>query len=222
MAALQQRLQHRFSNQRLLQQAVTHRSFGAEHYERLEFLGDAVLELAVSNLLFTHMQDLPEGELSRVRALLVRQDSLHRIALDLHLPTVIRLGEGEARSGGRERPSILADAVEALIGAVFLDAGYDAARQLVERLFEGVQLNARLQTAAKDAKTALQEWLQGRRMQLPRYEVVRTSGEAHEQTFEVRCEVVERQLVENGQGSSRRAAEQMAARAMLQRLETYR
>lgn len=222
MAALQQRLQHRFSNQRLLQQAVTHRSFGAEHYERLEFLGDAVLELAVSNLLFTHMQDLPEGELSRVRALLVRQDSLHRIALDLRLPSVIRLGEGEARSGGRERPSILADAVEALIGAVFLDAGYDAARQLVEHLFEGVQLNARLQTAAKDAKTALQEWLQGRRMQLPRYEVVRTSGEAHEQTFEVRCEVVERQLFENGQGSSRRAAEQMAARAMLQRLETYR
>ena len=221
MDALQQRLQHRFSNQRLLLQAVTHRSFGAEHNERLEFLGDAVLELAVSNLLFTHMQDLPEGELSRVRALLVRQDSLHRIALGLCLPPVIRLGEGEARSGGRERPSILADAVEALIGAVFLDAGYDAARQLVERLFEGVQLNARLQTAAKDAKTALQEWLQGRRMQLPRYEVVRTSGEAHEQTFEVRCEVVERQLVENGRGPSRRAAEQMAARAMLQRLETH-
>ncbi|QXL84541.1 ribonuclease III [Comamonas sp. NLF-1-9] len=217
--ALQQRLQHRFADTGLLLRALTHRSHGAEHNERLEFLGDAVLELAVSTLLYTRMQQLPEGELSRVRALLVRQDSLHRIALRLQLPPVLRLGEGEARSGGRERPSILADAVEALIGAVFLDAGYDGATALVGRLFEGVRLDGQLQASAKDAKTALQEWLQGRRMQLPRYSVVATSGAAHHQVFEVDCEVAERSLSERGQGATRRAAEQEAAKAMLQRLK---
>lgn len=219
LEALQQRLQHRFSDRRLIERAVTHRSFGAEHNERLEFLGDAVLELAISTLLFTHMQHVPEGELSRVRALLVRQDSLHRIALRLQLPEALRLGEGEARSGGRERPSILADAVEALIGAVFLDGGYDSARALVERLFEGVRLDAHLQEVAKDAKTALQEWLQGRRMQLPSYTVAHVGGQAHHQVFEVHCEVAELQLIEKGQGASRRAAEQVAAGAMLQRLK---
>ncbi|QEA12176.1 ribonuclease III [Comamonas flocculans] len=217
--ALQQRLQHRFADTGLLLRALTHRSFGAEHNERLEFLGDAVLELAVSTLLYTRMQQLPEGELSRVRALLVRQDSLHGIALRLQLPAALRLGEGEARSGGRERPSILADAVEALIGAVFLDAGYDSATALVGRLFEGVRLDGQLQASAKDAKTALQEWLQGRRMQLPRYAVVGTSGAAHHQVFDVDCEVAEWSLSERGQGATRRAAEQEAAKAMLQRLK---
>lgn len=202
-----------------MERALTHRSFGAQHNERLEFLGDAVLELAISTLLYTQMQQLPEGELSRVRALLVRQDSLHRIALRLQLPEVLRLSEGEARSGGRERPSILADAVEALIGAVFLDGGYDGARALVERLFEGVRLDTHLQEAARDAKTALQEWLQGRRMQLPRYTVVHVGGQAHHQVFEVDCEVAQLQLVERGQGASRRAAEQVAAGTMLQRLK---
>ncbi len=216
---LQQRLQYRFADTHLLVRAVTHRSFSSEHNERLEFLGDAVLDLAVSALLFTRLRQLPEGELSRVRALLVRQDSLHHVALRLGLPPVLRLGEGEARSGGRERPSILADAVEAVIGAVYLDGGYECARALVERLFEGVDLNPRLQEAAKDAKTALQEWLQGRRMRLPRYAVVRTSGEAHHQLFEVSCEVPELQLVEHGDGASRRAAEQVAAAAMLARLK---
>jgi len=219
LETLQQRLQYRFADRRLIERAVTHRSFGAQHNERLEFLGDAVLELAISTLLFTRMQQVPEGELSRVRALLVRQDSLHRIALRLQLPQVLRMGEGEARSGGRERPSILADAVEALIGAVFLDGGYDGARALVERLFEGVQLDAHLRESAKDAKTALQEWLQGRRMQLPRYAVARVDGQAHHQVFEVECEVAELQLIEQGRGASRRAAEQVAAAAMLQRLK---
>lgn len=216
---LQQRLQHRFADRGLMERAITHRSFGAQHNERLEFLGDAVLELAISTLLFTRMQQVPEGELSRVRALLVRQDSLHQIALRLQLPGVLRLGEGEARSGGRERPSILADAVEALIGAVFLDAGYDAACALVERLFEGVRLDAHLQEKAKDAKTALQEWLQGRSMPLPRYTVVHVGGQAHHQVFEVQCEVAQLQLIEKGQGASRRAAEQVAAAAMFQRLK---
>jgi len=218
---LQQRLQQHFSDRRLIERAVTHRSFGAEHNERLEFLGDAVLELAISTLLFTRMQHVPEGELSRVRALLVRQDSLHRIALRLGLSELLRLGEGEARSGGRERPSILADAVEALIGAVFLDGGYDAARALVERLFEGVRLDAHLQEVAKDAKTALQEWLQGRHMPLPRYAVVRVDGQAHHQVFEVECEVAQLRLIERGEGASRRAAEQVAAAAMLQRLKAH-
>jgi len=218
---LQQRLQHHFSDRRLIERAVTHRSFGAEHNERLEFLGDAVLELAISTLLFTRMQHVPEGELSRVRALLVRQDSLHRIALRLGLSELLRLGEGEARSGGRERPSILADAVEALIGAVFLDGGYDAARARVERLFEGVRLDAHLQEVAKDAKTALQEWLQGRHMPLPRYAVVRVDGQAHHQVFEVECEVAQLRLIERGEGASRRAAEQVAAAAMLQRLKAH-
>jgi len=218
---LQQRLQHHFSDRRLIERAVTHRSFGAEHNERLEFLGDAVLELAISTLLFTRMQHVPEGELSRVRALLVRQDSLHRIALRLGLSELLRLGEGEARSGGRERPSILADAVEALIGAVFLDGGYDAARALVERLFEGGRLDAHLQEVAKDAKTALQEWLQGRPMPLPRYAVVRVDGQAHHQVFEVECEVAQLRLIERGEGASRRAAEQVAAAAMLQRLKAH-
>lgn len=216
---LQQRLQYHFRDTSLLVRALTHRSFCAEHNERLEFLGDAVLDLAVSTLLFRRLRQLPEGELSRMRALLVRQDSLHHVALRLGISDALRLGEGEAHSGGRERPSILADAVEALIGAVYLDGGYDHAHALVERLFEDVDWSPALQRAAKDAKTALQEWLQGRRMGLPRYAVVRTSGEAHHQTFEVSCEVAELKIVEQGVGASRRAAEQVAAAAMLARLK---
>ena len=216
---LQQRLQHVFSNAALLGQALTHRSFSADHNERLEFLGDSVLNLAVSSLLFRRMQGLPEGELSRVRALLVKQDSLHRIAMRLQLPQVLRLGEGESKSGGKLRPSILADALEAIIGAVYLDAGYDQAEALVHRLLEGVELSPRLQEAAKDAKTALQEWLQGRKMKLPQYQVIDTTGAAHNQVFHVECLVAELQLTARGSGASRRAAEQAAASAMLAQLK---
>lgn len=219
LSALQQRLQHRFSDPALLQRAVTHRSFSSEHNERLEFLGDSVLSLAISSLLFKRMRDLPEGELSRVRALLVRQESLHGIAMRLQLPEVLRLGEGESRSGGKLRPSILADALEAIIGAVYLDAGYEAGQALVHRLFEGVELSPRLQEAAKDAKTALQEWLQGRKMSLPQYVVVGTTGVAHRQVFHVECQVVELQLSARGSGASRRAAEQAAAAVMLAQLK---
>ncbi|SDM18323.1 RNAse III [Oryzisolibacter propanilivorax] len=218
LLALQQRLQHPFAQPALLLRAVTHRSYSAEHNERLEFLGDSVLNLAVSSLLFTRLRTLPEGELSRVRAHLVRQESLHPIAVRLQLSAVLRLGEGEARSGGRERPSILADALEALIGAVYLDAGYEVAQALVHRLYEGVELSARLQAEAKDAKTALQEWLQGRRMQLPLYRVVQTTGAAHTQVFHVECAVAEKGLQAQGKGASRRAAEQAAAAAMLAQL----
>ena len=138
--ALQARLQHRFADASLLSLALTHRSFGSPHNERLEFLGDSVLNLAVSGMLYRALQDQPEGDLSRVRANLVKQDTLHKLAMDLGLAGMVRLGEGEMRSGGQHRPSILADALEAVIGAVYLDAGYDKAQALVQRLFEKVDV----------------------------------------------------------------------------------
>jgi ribonuclease-3 len=215
LGALQERLQHRFQDPRLLARALTHRSFSAEHNERLEFLGDAVLNLAVAALLYQRLKDLPEGDLSRVRANLVKQDTLHKLAVDLGLSGLIRLGEGEARSGGHKRPSILADALEALIGAVHLDAGYSAAEALVHRLFSEVEITPHMSAAAKDPKTELQELLQGRKMHVPVYRVVGTLGAAHKQTFDVECEVAELGLVERGIGASRRAGEQAAAAAML-------
>jgi ribonuclease-3 len=220
LAALQERLQHRFSDPRLLARALTHRSFSAEHNERLEFLGDSVLNLAVAALLYQRLKDLPEGDLSRVRANLVKQDTLHRLAVGLGLSGLIRLGEGEARSGGHKRPSILADALEALIGAVHLDAGYQAAEALVHRLFAGVDINPGMSASAKDPKTELQEVLQARKLKLPVYRVVGTLGAAHRQTFEVECEVPELGLVERGIGASRRAGEQEAAQAMLNVLKS--
>ena len=219
LASLQSRLQHRFSDPSLLQRAVTHRSFSAEHNERLEFLGDSVLNLAVSTLLYRRLQAQNEGDLSRVRANLVKEGTLHQLAKDLRLDQVLHLGEGEARSGGHQRPSILADALEAVIGAVYLDAGYAAAEALVLRLYESVEINPQMQAAAKDAKTALQEWLQGRKMQLPQYRVVGTAGVAHRQTFEVECAIAELALAQRGSGASRRAAEQSAAAAMLATLK---
>lgn len=215
LADLQQRLGHRFADPQLLARALTHRSFSADHNERLEFLGDSVLNLVVADLLFERLHQLPEGDLSRVRANLVKQDTLHQLAVALGLPQVLRLGEGESRSGGSARPSILADTLEALIGAVYLDAGFDAARGLVQRLFADVEIRPEMQAAAKDPKTELQEWLQARRMKLPLYRVVGTLGAAHRQTFEVECEVAERAATERGIGPSRRAAEQAAATAML-------
>ena len=217
--ALQQRLQHVFSNTDLLDQALTHRSFGADHYERLEFLGDSVLNLAVSDLLFQRLAQLDEGDLSRIRANLVKQETLHQLAVELGLPACIRLGEGEMRSGGKKRPSILADTLEALIGAVYLDAGFIAAQQLVHRLFKNVEINPNMAALGKDAKTELQEWLQGRKMKIPQYRVVATMGAAHQQSFDVECEVVELGLCERGIGGSRRAGEQAAATAMLQTLK---
>lgn len=213
--ALQARLQHRFANAQLLTQALTHRSFSADHNERLEFLGDSVLNLAVAALVYDRLKALPEGDLSRVRANLVKQDTLHQLAVGLGLPEVIRLGEGELRSGGSRRPSILADALEALIGAVHLDAGYDAAEALVHRLFHDVEVNPAMAASAKDAKTELQEWLQGRKMKVPIYRVAATLGAAHKQTFDVECEIPELGAVERGIGASRRAGEQAAAAAML-------
>ncbi len=220
LLALQQRLQHVFSDGKLLVRATTHRSFSADHNERLEFLGDSVLNLSVAGLLYTRLKDLPEGDLSRVRANMVKQDTLHQLAVVLDLPSVLRLGEGEARSGGQKRPSILADALEAVIGAVYLDAGYGAAEALVHRLFKEVEINPQMQAIGKDPKTELQEWLQGRKMKVPAYRVVSTLGAAHRQTFDVECEIVELGLAERGIGGSRRAGEQAAAAAMLVQLQS--
>jgi ribonuclease-3 len=220
LQALQTRLEHEFSNPRLLQQALTHRSFSADHNERVEFLGDSVLNLAVAGLLYERLSELPEGDLSRVRANLVKQDTLHKVAVQLGLPQLIRLGEGEAKSGGQKRPSILADALEAVIGAVFLDAGFDKADRLVRRLFQDVEINPTMQAIGKDPKTELQEWLQGRKMNLPIYRVVGTLGAAHKQTFDVECEISEYGRAERGIGGSRRAGEQAAAAAMLAYVKT--
>ena len=220
LLALQKRLEHEFSNSRLLQQALTHRSFSADHNERVEFLGDSVLNLAVAGLLYERLSELPEGDLSRVRANLVKQDTLHQLAVQLGLPQLLRLGEGEAKSGGQKRPSILADALEAVIGAVYLDAGFDKADQLVRRLFKDVEINPQMQAIGKDPKTELQEWLQGRKMSLPIYRVVGTLGAAHKQTFDVECEISEYGRAERGIGGSRRAGEQAAAAAMLAYVKT--
>jgi ribonuclease III len=220
LEALQRRLQHSFAKPALLQQALTHRSYSSDHNERLEFLGDSVLNLAVSGLLYQALGSLHEGELSRVRANLVKQGTLHAIAQELHLGNLIRLGEGELRSGGAKRPSILADALEAVIGAVYLDAGFDKAAALVHRLFDKVEINPDMPAAAKDAKTELQEWLQARKMKLPAYTVMSITGAAHRQTFEVQCLIEQMQREARGFGSSRRTAEQEAAARMLKLLRT--
>jgi ribonuclease-3 len=218
--ALQSRLGHRFSQQRLLTRALTHRSGSVEHNERLEFLGDAVLNLAVSGLLYDRFSGSDEGDLTRIRAHLVREDSLHRLALQLALPEVLRLSDGELRGGGTQRPSILADAVEALIGAVYLDGGFNAALQVVRGLLGEVIGGTEVESWAKDAKTELQEWLQARRIAVPAYRITATRGQAHAQTFEVECAVAALGLGERGEGRSRRAAEQEAARRMLEALKS--
>jgi ribonuclease-3 len=217
--ALQRRIGYRFTDARLLSRALTHRSFGADHNERLEFLGDAVLSLAISGLLFERFAGSDEGDLTRVRAHLVREDSLHRVAVQLGLPEVLNLGEGEARGGGAQRASILADALEAVLGATFLDGGFDAACELVKGLFGEVIQTTDVASWSKDAKTELQEWLQARRLPVPTYRISATRGQAHAQTFEVECVVPALNLTESGEGRSRRVAEQEAARRMLDALK---
>ena len=219
LVKLQHRLQHPFADTALLKRALTHRSFSADHNERLEFLGDSVMGVVVADMLYRRLQNLPEGDLSRVRANLVKQDTLHQLAVALGLPEVILLGEGELRSGGQKRPSILADVLEAVIGAVYLDGGFAAAQALVQRLYQAVQINPEMDAIDKDPKTELQEWLQGRRLKLPSYRVVATLGAAHKQSFDVECEIPELKRAERGIGGSRRAAEQAAATAMLQILK---
>lgn len=217
-AGLAKAVGHAFGDPGLLQTALTHRSFGSPHYERLEFLGDGILNCAIAAELYRRFPDLPEGDLSRLRANLVRQDSLFKLAQGLCLGDVLRLGEGELRSGGSERPSILADALEAVFGAIYLDAGYDAAAAVVAGLYRSMLDELHPGQTAKDPKTRLQEWLQGRRQPLPRYTMVATTGAAHNQQFEVACELDGLGIRAVGQGTSRRIAEQAAADAALKAL----
>ncbi len=195
-----------------LQQALTHRSFGVPHNERLEFLGDSVLNCVIAQALFERFADVREGDLSRLRANLVRQETLAEIAQKLDLGEYLRLGEGELKSGGFRRPSILADGLEALFGAIFVDGGFESARQAILRLYEPFLSSLDPHRSGKDAKTALQEFLQGRRLALPHYHLRATRGEAHAQEFEVECQIPELGISTFGCGSSRRAAEQEAAR----------
>lgn len=213
---LEKALGHDFARPALLRQALTHRSFGTPHNEQLEFLGDSVLDCAISGELCRRFPELREGELSRLRAQLVRQETLAELALGLGLGGFLRLGEGELKSGGDRRPSILADALEAVLGAIYLDAGFDATLAVIERLFSPALARIDPASTAKDPKTELQEVLQGRRMALPRYTLKATRGEAHAQEFEVECELAELGVRRSGIGTSRRAAEQQAALRALQ------
>ena len=211
---IERRLGYRFTNAPLLLQALTHRSHGVPHNERLEFLGDGLLNFVIARLLFQQFTTLPEGDLSRLRAGLVNQQALAELAASLSLGDNLRLGEGELKSGGFRRPSILADAFEALIGAICLDGGFAAAEKVLTELY-GPLLAAIDPHASdnKDPKTRLQEYLQGKRLALPQYSIVSVGGEAHEQHFRVECAIPELAIRSSGEGSNRRAAEQEAARS---------
>jgi ribonuclease-3 len=208
-------LGYAFADPALLRQALTHRSYGTPNYERLEFVGDAVLDCVVALALFERFPATPEGDLTRARAHLVKQDTLAQVARRLDLGAALRLGEGELRSGGADRASILADALEAVFGAVFLDGGFDAARAVIDDVFADVLRDADPMMLGKDPKTRLQEWLQAKRVPVPVYAIVRTSGEAHAQQFDVECRIPQLGVVAVGVGPNRRAAEQDAAQKAL-------
>lgn len=201
-----------------MSRALTHRSAGGEHYERLEFLGDAVLGLVISAELLTRRPQAPEGDLSRLRASLVRERTLAQIAAELSVGDYLNMGPGETRNGGFRRASILADAVESLIGAVFLDAGFTCARDMVVRLFAQRLDNLPVADSLKDPKTRLQEWLQARTRPVPEYSIVSVTGEAHKQTFTARCNLTDQTCSSEGVGAGRRRAEQAAAQHMLEKL----
>jgi len=218
-ARLEKTLGYRFSRPELLRQALTHRSHSSPHNERLEFLGDSVLNCVIASLLYQRFANLREGELSRLRASLVRQEALAEIAADLGLGEILHLGEGELKSGGFRRPSILADALEAVFGAIYLDAGFAAAQTTIEQLYRQRVEQIDPRAEGKDAKTALQEWLQGRRLPVPHYTLLATHGEAHAQHFEVACRIPAVDLQVTGRGNSRRGAEQEAAQIALDKLK---
>jgi ribonuclease-3 len=211
---------HQFSDPALLRTALTHRSFGTPNNERLEFLGDGILDCVIAAALYHRFPDLPEGDLSRLRANLVRQETLHGLALTLDIGKHLRLGEGELKSGGASRPSILADALEALFGAVYLDAGFEAAADVIVRLYASLLDALKPGQFQKDPKTRLQEFLQGRKKALPRYSLLETSGAAHVQSFVVACEIDQPAIRTTGTGNSRRIAEQNAAEQALKALNT--
>lgn len=219
MKRLSQNLQHTFANADLLEKALTHRSHGAANNERLEFLGDSILNFCIAESLFTKFSSAPEGDLSRLRAALVKGETLSVIARELALGECLRLGEGEAKSGGAERDSILADAVEAIIGAVYLDGGMDAAKREILGWYDKHLAQVNLDTTGKDPKTRLQEIMQAQAQPLPQYAVTDTSGQAHAQQFTVTCTVAVNPTPTTATGSSRRAAEKAAAIKMLALLD---
>lgn len=220
LAVLEKAFGYAFKDKGLLQTALTHRSHGSCHNERLEFLGDSVLNCVIAGALFERFPNLPEGDLSRLRAHLVRQDTLHQLALSLNLGDFLRLGEGELRSGGHQRPSILADALEALFGAVYLEAGFEAVGLLIRQLFASHLAALVPGQSMKDPKTRLQEWLQGKRKPLPKYQLLETSGAAHDQRFHVACQIDGMGITTQGVGASRRLAEQAAAEKALEELNS--
>ena len=216
---LQDRLQYQFSDQNLLTLALSHRSCGSKNNERLEFLGDAVLGLTVSNFLFQRFPEAREGDLSRIRSQIVRAESLADIARSLELGSELLLGQGEMKSGGHRRDSILGDTVEALIGAIYLDKGLSAAEQAVVNWFADMLNAVTLDTPVKDAKTGLQEWLQGRGKPLPEYVLVKTQGEDHSRLFTISCKIADIESAAEATASSRRKAEQLVAEQLLTELE---
>jgi ribonuclease-3 len=209
-------LDYQFNQPELLQRALTHRSYAADHYERLEFLGDSVLGCVIAQYLYCEYPDLSEGDLSRLRSNLVKESTLVLFAQQLNLGSYLKLGEGELKSGGHRRPSMLADAVEALFGAIFIDGGFQAAERVVLSLFVPYLAKVDMKTLGKDAKTLLQEYLQGHHFALPDYIVKNTLGVAHEQLFHVECLIPELKITTRGTGTSRRNAEQQAALAAYQ------
>ncbi len=216
--SLQQLLGYQFNPLALLTQALTHRSFAANNNERLEFLGDGALNYIIAHQLYMRFPKLPEGDLSRLRAQLVKESTLYEIAQTLEIGESLKLGEGELKSAGWRRPSILADALEAIIGAVYLDGGHLAAEKLVLKLYAGKLATIDPKLIDKDAKSLLQEHLQGKKIDLPDYQVVNIDGEAHAQTFQVSCNVAKLNIQTVGEGTNRRAAEQHAAQLALEQL----
>ncbi len=218
-AALERKLDYAFENHALYEQALKHRSYAKDHNERLEFLGDAILGSVIACYLFEHFKESCEGGLSRLRAQLVKKDSLADLAQDLDLGSFVLLGEGELKSGGFRRASILADGLEALFGAIYLDGGFVEAKRVILALYRDKLANLTPESAEKDPKTLLQEWLQAHAKPLPQYDVVKIVGAQHDQQFSVQCQVESYDFIAEGSGASRRRAEQQAASRWLQWLD---
>ncbi len=216
-----ERLGYSFKRPELLRESLTHRSHSTPHNERLEFLGDAVLNCAIAALIYRHFPELPEGHMSRLRASMVNQQALSDQALNLHMEKIIRLGEGEIRSGGNRRPSILADAFEAVLGAIYIDCDYAQVEKVITALYAKHIESIDLKSQGKDPKTLLQEFLQGQKLALPEYTVVTTTGKAHKQWFKVECLLPAFNIRTQGEGTSRRNAEQMAAKLAYDEVYPY-
>lgn len=218
-ADLSRRINYKFTRQEFLEQALTHRSASKKNNERLEFLGDSILSLVITGYLFNEVENAQEGELSRLRASLVKGEKLAELARKINLGDYMVLGTGELKSGGFRRSSILADALEAVMGAVYLDSDFERCRKVILALYEDELINLSSSTSSKDNKTQLQEYLQSRQLSLPKYRVVEVTGNPHDQTFIVECAATGLDMVVTGTGSSRRRAEQHAASRILEKIK---